>query len=82
MIIWSLNGPASKKSNEGSSQPKGKVFKPKTWDAVQFNVCVTEGTKPMRISNGKDCQCKNLSKIEDNGLQIEFGVIRMVTYGN
>ena len=82
MIIWSLNGPASKKSNEGSSQPKGKVFKSKTWgDAVQFNVCVTEGTKPMRISNGKDCQW-NVSKIEDNGLQIEFGVIPMVTCEN
>ena len=82
MIIWSLNVPASKKSNEGSSQLKGKVFKSKTWDAVQFNVCVTEGTKPRRISNGKDCQWKNMSKIEDNGLQIEFGVIPMVTCEN
>ena len=52
------------------------------WDAVQFSVCITEGTKPRHISNGKDCQWKNMSKIEDNGLQIEFGVIPMVTCEN
>ena len=77
MIICSLNEPASKKSNEGSSQPKGRVLKSKTWDAVQFNVCVTEGTKPRHISNGKDCQWKNMSKIEEL-LKIKFRVEKPV----
>ena len=68
MIIWSLNIPASEKSNVGSNQPKGKVCKSKTWGTVQFNVCVTEGTKPRHIYNGKGCQWKKMSKMEDNGL--------------
>ena len=82
MIIWSLNLYASEKSNEESNQPKGKVFKSKSKGTAQFNVCVTEGTKPRHISNGRDCQWKNMSKIKVIGLKIEFGVIPMVTCEN